>query len=152
MIKAFLNELVSKLNPCHNKLMDKYNNNKNYKPTTFRVVTGVMPETFETMLRVIKQAYAQTHKNRGRHRKLSCEDMLLMTLEYYKEYRTLECIGASYGLTNIARKRKGSLYHVTLLGLLRDERCRKIENQGRIDALCVNKARGGIDKIRAVKL
>jgi hypothetical protein len=24
--------------------------------------------------------------------------MLLMTLEYHKEYRTLECIGASYGL------------------------------------------------------
>ena len=29
--------------------------------------------------------------------------MLLMTLEYYKEYRTYECIGASYGLhkTNV---------------------------------------------------
>jgi len=24
--------------------------------------------------------------------------MVLMMLEYYKEYRTLECIGASYGL------------------------------------------------------
>jgi len=50
------------------------------------------------MVEVIKGAYAQAHKKRGRHRKLSREDMLLMTLEYYKEYRTLECIGASYGL------------------------------------------------------
>ena len=51
------------------------------------------------MLEVIKTAYVETHKNRGRHRKKSLEDMLLMTLEYYKEYRSLECIGASYGLT-----------------------------------------------------
>jgi len=78
--------------------MDKYNNIKNYKAASFKSVTGVKPETFNAMLEIVKAAYAAAHKNRGRHRKLSCEDMLLMTLEYYKEYRTLECIGASYGL------------------------------------------------------
>jgi len=78
--------------------MDKYQNIKDYKEVNFRAVTGVTPATFEAMLQVIKEAYAEAHKNRGRHRKLSFEDMLLMTLEYYKEYRTLECIGASYGL------------------------------------------------------
>jgi len=31
--------------------------------------------------------------------KLSSENMLLLTLEYYKEYRTFDCIGASYGLS-----------------------------------------------------
>ena len=46
----------------------------------------------------VKSAYAEIHKKRGRHRKLSCEDMVLMMLEYYKEYRTLEYIGASYCL------------------------------------------------------
>jgi len=52
------------------------------------------------MLEVVHRAYEETHKkHNGRHRKLSREDMLLMTLEYCKEYRTLECIGASYGLT-----------------------------------------------------
>lgn len=50
------------------------------------------------MLDVVNKAYAETHKKRGGHRRLTREDMLLMTLEYYKEYRTLECIGASYGL------------------------------------------------------
>lgn len=79
--------------------MSKYENIKDYAPSRFRAVTGVAPTTFNEMLKVIKAAYGEAHKNRGRHRKLSCEDMLLMTLEYLKEYRTLECIGASYGLT-----------------------------------------------------
>ena len=77
----------------------KYENIKNHKEAAFRQVTGVTPATFHAMLEVIKIAYGETHKNRGRHRKLSCEDMLLLTLEYYKEYRSMECIGASYGLT-----------------------------------------------------
>ena len=78
----------------------KYENIKNHKEAAFRQVTGVTPSTFEAMLEVVKAAYEETHKkHNGRHRKLSREDMLLMTLEYYKEYRTLECIGASYRLT-----------------------------------------------------
>jgi hypothetical protein len=77
----------------------KYENIKNHKDTSFRQATGVSRSTFDAMLEVIEIAYAEAHKNRGRHRKLSREDMLLMTLEYYKEYRSLECIGASYGLT-----------------------------------------------------
>jgi len=79
--------------------MSKYENIKKLKETEFRGVTGVSRATFEAMLEVVKAAYKETHsKHNGRHRKLSQEDMLLMMLEYYKEYRTLECIGASYGL------------------------------------------------------
>jgi len=77
----------------------KYENLKNYSDADFKAATGISPETFNAMLEVIKVAYAKTHsKHNGRHRKLSREDMLLMTLEYYKEYRTQECLGASYGL------------------------------------------------------
>jgi hypothetical protein len=77
----------------------KYENIKDFKEAEFRQVTGVTPRTFYAMLEVVKEAYKETHKrHNGRPRKLSREDMLLMTLEYYKEYRTLECIGASYGL------------------------------------------------------
>jgi hypothetical protein len=79
--------------------MGKYENIKKHKEAAFRQVTGVTPSTFGAMLEVIEKAYGEAHKNRGRHRKLSRENMLLMTLEYYKEYRTLENIGASYGLT-----------------------------------------------------
>ena len=78
----------------------KYENIKNHKESAFRQVTGVTPKTFAAMLEVVQVSYEETHnKHNGRHRKLSREDMLLMTLEYYKEYRSLECIGASYGLT-----------------------------------------------------
>jgi len=85
--------------------MDKYENIRSYKETDFRAVTGVLPDTFTAMLEAVEAAYATAHKNRGRHRKLSRADMLLMTLEYYKEYRTLECLGASYGLrkTNVGK-------------------------------------------------
>ena len=77
----------------------KYENIKNHKEAAFKQVTGVTRATFQAMLEVVNTAYGEAHKTRGRHRKLSREDMLLMTLEYYKEYRSMECIGASYGLT-----------------------------------------------------
>lgn len=79
----------------------KYEFIKDYKDTAFREVTGVLPSTFAAMLDVLKEAYSTAHLLGGRPRKLSIEDMLLMTLEYYKEYRTLQCIGASYGLAKI---------------------------------------------------
>jgi len=86
--------------------MGKYENIKASKETEFRAVTGVTPEAFAIMLETIHAAYKETHKkHNGRNRKLSREDMLLMTLEYHKEYRTQECIGASYGLkkTNVGK-------------------------------------------------
>jgi len=83
--------------------MDKYNNIKNYKPERFKAITGIYPATFEAMLEVINKEYAIVRRKGGPRRKLTCENMLLMTLEYYKEYRTYECIGASYNLhkTNV---------------------------------------------------
>jgi len=78
--------------------MDKYTIVKDYNEVRFRAVTGVSKTAFYAMLDVVKTAYDKKHKRRGRHSKLSCENMLLMTLEYLKEYRTCECIGASYGL------------------------------------------------------
>lgn len=76
----------------------KYEIIRDYPDSDFRSVTGVTPKTFSVMLEHVRFAYAEAHRRRGRHRKLSLEEMLLMTLEYYKEYRTLECMGASYGL------------------------------------------------------
>jgi len=78
--------------------MDKYANIKNYSEPKFKAVTGVTHATFNALLELLYAAYAVLHKRWGRHRKLSQENMLLMTLEYHKEYRTYECIGANYGL------------------------------------------------------
>ena len=52
------------------------------------------------MVDVVRKAYIKRHsKHNGRNRQLSIEDMVLATLEYLYEYRTFECIGASYGLS-----------------------------------------------------
>ena len=78
----------------------KYEIVKDYPPKRFKTAIGVTKETFEAMVEVIRAAYIKRHsKHNGRHRKLSIEDMVLATLEYLYEYRTYECIGASYGLS-----------------------------------------------------
>lgn len=77
----------------------KYENIKNYNSTRFRQVTGVLPETFEAMVSELKKDLEQRQKKiSGRPQALSVEDKLLLTLEYYKEYRSYECIAASYGV------------------------------------------------------
>lgn len=77
----------------------KYEHVIKLKDQSFRSVTGVTKETFAKMVEILKAEYARVHTKYGRERKLSIEDNLLMMLEYYKEYRTFECIGASFGLT-----------------------------------------------------
>ena len=54
----------------------KYENIKSYKAASFKQIEGVMPKTFYAVKEVIEAAYGETHKNRGRHRKVSRENML----------------------------------------------------------------------------
>ena len=78
----------------------KYERVRGYSAERFRQVVGVNRETFDRMSEVVRAAYIKRHsRHNGRHRKLCIEDMLLATLEYLYEYRTFECIGASYGLS-----------------------------------------------------
>ena len=77
----------------------KYEVIKEYKAERFRQVTGVLPESFEAMVRVLRMTDEARQKRGGRKRKLSIEETLLITLEYYKEYRSFECIAASYGVS-----------------------------------------------------
>jgi hypothetical protein len=73
-----------------------YNTVKNLKPPEFKRLCGVQPRTFEAMLSVLRQVESQ--KPPGRPSKLSIEDQLLMTLEYWREYRTYFHIGQSWGV------------------------------------------------------
>ena len=77
----------------------KYEMIKAFKNDRFRQVTGVNITTFDAMVLELKTEFEKRRGNSGRKRKLSIENMLLLTLEYYKEYRTFDCIGASYGLS-----------------------------------------------------
>jgi hypothetical protein len=62
----------------------------------FRRLTGVKREVFEKMIRVLHAS--QRHRKGGNRRKLSVEKSLLLTLEYWREYRTQFHIAHSYGV------------------------------------------------------
>ena len=86
----------------------KYEIIKEYNEQQFRRITGVKRATFEKMLEILKKAYAEKHRRRGRKPKLSIEDQLLAALEYWREYRTYAHIAANYGIdeSNIYRSIK----------------------------------------------
>ena len=63
----------------------------------FKRATGLTPLLFLTLVELI-QDYFSSRKYSGRPPLLSIEDQLLLTLMYYREYRTLFMIGMTYGL------------------------------------------------------
>ena len=78
---------------------------KKYSKGKFRRITGIKRETFEKMVKILGVAHALKHRNGGRNPKLNIEEMLLASLEYWREYRTFAHIGASYDIdeSNIQR-------------------------------------------------
>jgi hypothetical protein len=73
----------------------RYETIKHLKDTDFKRLTGVQRETFEKMLAAIEKGL----RNFGRPTKLSRADQLLMTLMYWREYRTEFHIAQSYGIS-----------------------------------------------------
>jgi hypothetical protein len=65
----------------------------------FRRLAGVKRDTFRKMVEILKEAHTQKKRRGGRPNRLCIEDMLLMALEYLREYRTYFHIGQSYGLS-----------------------------------------------------
>jgi len=72
-----------------------YETMKHLKETEFKRLTGVQRETFERMLAVVEKGL----RDFGRPTKLNRADQLLMTLMYWREYRTEFHIGQSYGIS-----------------------------------------------------
>ena len=60
---------------------------------------GVKKHTFEEMVKLLDRSRAAKRARGGRHSKLSIEEILLMTLEYLREYRTYFHISKSYGIS-----------------------------------------------------
>jgi hypothetical protein len=73
----------------------KYETIEHLKDTDFKRLTGVQRETFNQMLKVVETGLREF----GRPTKLSRADQLLMTLMYWREYRTEFHIGQSYGIS-----------------------------------------------------
>lgn len=74
-----------------------YEQIKNLKETEFKRLCGVKPQIFEEMVSTLKQELP-TSRKRGGQPKLSIEDQLLITLEYWREYRTYFHIAQSWGV------------------------------------------------------
>jgi len=79
--------------------MSKFESMSKLNEDKFRRLTGVKRKTFEKMGEILLEAHAQKKQQGGRPNKLSVEEMLLMALEYLREYRTYFHIGQSYGLS-----------------------------------------------------
>ena len=73
----------------------RYEEIKEWEETDFKRLTGVKHETFNQMLAVLDRELPSF----GRPPKLSRADQLLMTLMYWREYRTQFHIAGSYGIS-----------------------------------------------------
>jgi len=73
----------------------RYETIKTLKDSDFKRLTGVSRGIFEKMLAVLERSL----RNFGRPPKLSRADQLLMTLMYWREYRTEFHIGITYGVS-----------------------------------------------------
>ncbi len=80
----------------------KYKTVKELDDEKFRRLTGVKKETFGKIVEILRKANKRKKAKGGRKNKLSEEDMLLMVLEYLREYRTYFHIAQSYGISESA--------------------------------------------------
>lgn len=77
---------------------NKYERAKKLTNKQFKRIIGVKKATFEEMKKILEVAYAEKHKRRGRHSKLPVAEMLLLALEYWRQYITFAELGFEYGV------------------------------------------------------
>jgi hypothetical protein len=80
-----------------------YEDVRNLKPSDFKRLCGVTKETFSVMCETVAE-YKQAN-SRGRKRRLSIENQVLLTLSFWREYRTLFHLGRDWNLheSNVSR-------------------------------------------------
>ena len=67
---------------------------------SYQGIFGVTKATFDKMLLLLEEAYQQQHSSGGRPiSRLSVLDKLIITLGYYREYRTMRHIAFDYGVS-----------------------------------------------------
>ena len=77
----------------------KFETVKGLDEEKFRRLTGVKRTTFDKMVGILEQSIKNRSTTKGRKKKLSVENMILMTLEYIREYRTYFHISQSYSVS-----------------------------------------------------
>lgn len=71
---------------------------KNLKDEEYQELFGVKKDTFTKMLEILNNKYVELHKQGGNKPKLSVLDKLIITLGYYREYRSMKNIAFDYGV------------------------------------------------------
>lgn len=72
----------------------RYEHLKNKSDVDFRRLTGVTRQVFDAMTKVVDDC-----KTRGRPHSLSCQDQVLVCLEYLRTYKTQLELSADYGIS-----------------------------------------------------
>src|SRR5580658_4964575 len=74
------------------------------KKSDFKRLVGVTPAVFKQMVKEVKRKKKRRKqkKKRGRPFKMSEEDQILLTLMYWREYRTMYHIGHAYNISAAA--------------------------------------------------
>jgi hypothetical protein len=78
--------------------MDNQTRIQNLPEEKYQVLFGVRKTTFDAMLAILENAYKEMRKKGGRKRMLSVLDMLIITLGYYHDYRTMENMAFDYNV------------------------------------------------------
>jgi len=71
---------------------------KKLKDEEYQELFGIKKETFTKMLEILNNKYIELHKQGGKKPKLSVLDKLIITLGYYREYRSMKNIAFDYGV------------------------------------------------------
>jgi hypothetical protein len=81
----------------------RYEKAKDIRDKDFKRFFGVNQKTFEIMCEVVSEVLGQ--ETRGRNSDLSIQDQLLLTLSYWREYRTMFHLGQDFGIheSNVSR-------------------------------------------------
>lgn len=77
----------------------KYQKNIEINDKKFLRLTAIERITFNKMLKILKEFEIKKRLHGGRKNKLLLEERILMTLEYWREYRTYFHIADSYGIS-----------------------------------------------------
>lgn len=75
---------------------DEFNNLNNKE---WLRLTGIKQDIFNKMLDILQVAEIEKFKKGGKANKLSLENRLLMTLSYWREYRTYFHLGKNFGIS-----------------------------------------------------
>ena len=83
--------------------MDNYKRLSQLRDEDYQELFGVTKATFDKMLEILEKAYEEQCSKGGRPlRALSILDKLVIMLQYYREYRTMQHIAFDYGVSKTA--------------------------------------------------